>query len=64
LNDLRKIEIELKNDLENQILVVTKAEHEVETARDKLIESARDLKSIEIHKENWQSSEKSREWSP
>jgi flagellar export protein FliJ len=54
LNDLRKLEIELKNEVEKQILNVTKAEKELEAAREKLSESARDLKSIEVHKENWQ----------
>lgn len=57
LNDLRQIEIELKNDVEKQINAVTKSEKELEAARDKLIEAARDLKSIEIHKENWKASE-------
>src|SRR5215213_3141985 len=54
LNDLRKLEIDLKADVEKQIQAVAKAEKELETAREKLSESARDLKSIEIHKENWQ----------
>lgn len=57
LNDLRKLETELKADVEKQILAVTKAEKELEAARDKLIEAARDLKSIEVHKANWQDSE-------
>jgi len=57
LNDLRKIEIELKNDVEKQIQVVTKAENELEKAREKLVETARELKSIEVHKANWQVSE-------
>jgi flagellar export protein FliJ len=57
LNDLRKLEIELKNDVEKQIQAVTKAEKELETAREKLVETARDLKSIEVHKANWQMSE-------
>ncbi|HVE55820.1 MAG TPA: flagellar export protein FliJ [Pyrinomonadaceae bacterium] len=57
LNDLRKLEIELKNDVEKQIQAVTKAEKELETAREKLVETARELKSIEVHKENWQVSE-------
>lgn len=57
LNDLRQIEIELKADVEKQINAVTKAEKELEAARDKLIEAARDLKSIEVHKENWKASE-------
>lgn len=57
LNDLRKLEIELKNDVEKQIQAVTKAEKELETAREKLVETARELKSIEVHKANWQVSE-------
>ena len=54
LNDLRSLEIELKADVEKQIQAVTKAEKELAGAREKLVESARDLKSIEIHKANWQ----------
>lgn len=61
LNDLRKLVIKLKNELEAQIKTVTKAEKELETAREKLAESARDLKSIEVHKENWQVSEQKEE---
>lgn len=57
LNDLRQIEVELKADVEKQILAVTRAEKELEAARDKLIEAARDLKSIEVHKANWQETE-------
>ena len=53
LNDLRQLEVELKADVEKQIGVVAKAEKELETAREKLVESARDLKSIEVHKANW-----------
>jgi flagellar export protein FliJ len=63
LNDLRKLEVELKNEVEKQIQIVTRAETELETAREKLSEAARDLKSIEVHKENWiisQEKEKSR----
>ena len=57
LNDLRKLEIELKSDVEKQNTAVSKAEKEVEAAREKLIEAARELKSIEVHKTNWQDSE-------
>jgi flagellar export protein FliJ len=57
LNDLRKLEIELKEEVEKQIQTVTKAEKELETAREKLSETARDFKSIEVHKENWQVSQ-------
>jgi len=58
LNDLRKLEIDLKEEVEKQIQTVAKAEKELEAAREKLIESARDLKSIEVHKANWQVSER------
>ena len=57
LNDLRKLEVELQANVEKQITAVTKAEKELETAREKLIESARDLKSIEVHKANWTTSQ-------
>ncbi len=57
LNDLRKLEIEQKNEVEKQIQAVTKAEKELETAREKLVETARELKSIEVHKTNWQVAE-------
>ena len=57
LNDLRSLEIDLKHDVEKQIQAVTKAEKELETARERLIESARELKSIEVHKANWQDSQ-------
>ncbi|GEM_PF-2657105 len=63
LNDLRKLEIEFQADVEKQIKIVTKAEKELETAREKLNESARELRSIEGHKENWtvsQNKEKNR----
>lgn len=58
LNDLRALEIELKNEVEKQINAVGKAEKELEAAREKLVETARDVKAIEIHKENWQTTEK------
>lgn len=54
LNDLRALEIELKAAVEKQIQAVERAEKELAAARQKLTESARDLKSIEIHKANWQ----------
>lgn len=57
LNDLRNLESELKSDVEKQIGAVTRAEKELEAAREKLAEAARDLKSIEVHKANWQISE-------
>lgn len=61
LDDLRKLEIELKAEVEKQLQVVAKAEKEVESAREKLLESARDLKAIEVHKTNWTTFERSEE---
>jgi flagellar export protein FliJ len=58
LKDLRKIEAELKAEVEKQIKVVEKAEREIEAAREKLIEAAKELKAIEIHKTNWQAAER------
>ncbi len=58
LSDLKKKETELQSDVDKQIQVVDRAEKEVEKARENLIESARDLKSIETHKSNWQSVER------
>jgi flagellar export protein FliJ len=57
LNDLRRLEIELKAEVEKQIQTVAKAEKELETAREKLAQTARDSKSIEVHKENWQAAQ-------
>lgn len=57
LNDLRKTEIELREAVEKQIRTVAKAEKELEAARENLIETARNLKSIETHKANWQQAE-------
>ncbi len=57
LNDLRNLEIELKNEVEMQVQTVAKAEMELEAALEKLTETARDLRSIEVHKENWQAAE-------
>jgi flagellar export protein FliJ len=61
LNDLRKLEIDLKIEVEKQIQILGKVEKELEAAREKLSESARDLKSIEIHKANWQVSRQKEE---
>lgn len=58
LDDLRKVETELKADVEKQIQIVAKAEKEVEAAREKLLESSRELKTIEIHKTKWQTTER------
>lgn len=61
LNDLRKTEIELQNEVDQQIRVVAGAEKAVEAARDALIETARELKAIEVHKANWHSVQRSAE---
>lgn len=58
LKDLRDQEIDLKAAIEKQKTAVKRAEDEVEAAREKLIEAAKDLKAIEVHKENWQIAEK------
>jgi flagellar export protein FliJ len=61
LNDLRKLESELKNEVEKQILAVGKLEKDLEAAREKLTATARDLQSIEVHKANWQAAEQKSE---
>ncbi len=58
LNDLKSLEKEILESIEEQKKTVAKAEREVEWAREKLLESAKDLKVIEIHKENWSNTEK------
>lgn len=57
LRDLRNLEAELQTAVEQQKKAVVKAEVEVEAARGKLIEAARELKAIETHKANWQTAE-------
>lgn len=57
LRDLRNLEAELQTAVEQQKKAVVKAEVEVEAARGKLIEAARELKAIETHKTNWQTAE-------
>ncbi len=57
LNDLREQETELKYAVEEQIAVVKRAEQDVEAARQKLSEAEKELRAVEIHKENWQSAE-------
>lgn len=54
LEDLRKLEIKLKAEVEEQTHLVRKTEKDLETAREKLLDSTRDLKTIENHKTNWQ----------
>ena len=58
LDDLRNLETRLKTAVEDQITAVARAEKEVETAREKLVEAAQELKAIEVHKENWQTAER------
>ncbi|HQU86007.1 MAG TPA: hypothetical protein PKY59_22965, partial [Pyrinomonadaceae bacterium] len=58
LNDLRKLEIDLQKRVDEQIQTVAAAEREVEKARENLIESAKELKAIEVHKENWKVTER------
>ena len=59
LDDLRKLEIDLQAEIEKQLQVVAKTEKELETAREKLLESACQLQAIETHKSNWQTVEQS-----
>lgn len=61
LNDLKKQELTLQSNVDKQVETVLQAEIEVEKAREKLAESARDLKSIEVHKTHWQSAEQKAE---
>ena len=58
LKDLRDQEIDLKDAVEKQKIAVKRAEDEVEIAREKLVEAAKELKAIEVHKDNWQTAEK------
>ncbi|CAN5694779.1 hypothetical protein BH20ACI4_BH20ACI4_11370 [soil metagenome] len=58
LKDLREQEIELNSAVEQQKTAVKRAETEVEAAREKLSEAAKELKAIEDHKENWQTVER------
>lgn len=53
LTDLRESEQELKNHVEQQKVVVTRAESNLETALAALIESSRELQVIEKHREGW-----------
>lgn len=54
LNDLKRREKELRAEVEAQTGAVEQAEKDLAAEREKLAESARDLKSIETHKTNWQ----------
>jgi len=55
LNDLKLQEKELQIEVEEQTAAVEQAEKALTAARENLAESARDLKSIEMHRANWQS---------
>lgn len=57
LDDLKKQEIELKNEVEKQKKIVEIAKKELDSAEEKLLETVRELKAIETHKTNWQTSE-------
>lgn len=57
LRDLKTLEAELQAAVEEQKRTVARAEADVEAAREKLSEAARELKAIEVHKTNWQSAE-------
>lgn len=53
LEDLRDSEYQLKQSAEKQKKSVLKAENDLETARDALIDATRDLKAIETHRSKW-----------
>lgn len=53
LGDLRESEHQLKQSAEKQKKSVVRAESDLETARDNLIEATRDFKAIETHKSKW-----------
>lgn len=61
LNDLRKMEAELQAEVDRQTQTVAAAAREVETAREKLTEAARELKAVEVHKENFQANKRREE---
>jgi flagellar export protein FliJ len=58
---LKETETELETAVEQQKQVVASAEREVAPAREKLIEAAKDLKAIEVHKSNWKIAERKAE---
>jgi flagellar export protein FliJ len=53
LGDLRESEHQLKQVAEKQKKSVIRAESELDTARDTLIDTTRDFKAIETHKLKW-----------
>lgn len=58
IKDLRRVEEELKTSVEQQTTILARAEKDLAAAREKLFETAKELKSIEVHKENWTNVEK------
>ncbi|HEY0048608.1 MAG TPA: flagellar export protein FliJ [Pyrinomonadaceae bacterium] len=61
LGQLKETENELEAAVEQQKQTVAAAEREVAQAREKLIEAAKDLKAIEVHKSNWKITERTAE---
>jgi len=61
LGQLKETEAELEAAVEQQKQAVAGAEREVAHAREKLIEAARDVKAIEVHKSNWKTAERTAE---
>lgn len=53
LGDLRESEQELQKCAEKQKKSVVRAETELETARDTLVDATRDFKAIETHRSKW-----------
>ena len=53
LEDLRESERELEASAEKQKKTVSRAEREVDSARESLIEATREFKAIETHRTNW-----------
>lgn len=58
LSDLRENEISLLASVEDQKTVVARAEQKVDKALDALNETAKEVKVIEKHRENWQTEKK------
>lgn len=58
LSDLRENEISLIAAVEDQKTVVARAEQKVDKALDALNETAKEVKVIEKHRENWQTENK------
>lgn len=58
LIDLREIEKDLIRQVEQQKIIVERAETEVEKALELLTEATKELQAIEKHRENWQRTKK------